>query len=399
MEISSALRKIWSVVWRRETASLLFITGLLVSIFALFSSLPSQAAQVEVAYAEEVSSFSNILENPLDAPHKIASFIATSITPTVRALRFVSFLYVLAATYAVFYVVRHWHGGKAALLTGIMFSVNAIVLAIGRLGTPQVTLLSWFVFAGMLLWHMHSKSNRVMPFLVVASSGALLYTPGAPWIFLIVCGVYFNRIREFFYGVKRSAVITGTIAALVVMLPLIVSFISDPDLIRQWLLIPQSIELSSAWRSSLAVPSAFLFRMPAEPLINVARLPVLDIASGFLLLIGLYAYARKLKLDRTRVMIGVAIVGMVLGLLGNVIAGVVLLLPFAFSVIGAGIEYLLDVWSQVFPHNPIAIGFASILISLAALGSSYYQLTRFLVVWPQTPETREVYDQPRLLEK
>ncbi len=397
-QIIIASKKLWARLWSRETGSLLLVTIILCSIFALFSSLPSHAAQVEVDYAKEVSSISNIIEDPLNAPHKLLSYVATSVTPTVRALRAISFLYVLAATYAVFYVVRHWHGGRAALLTALMFSVNAVVLAVGRLGTAQVSLVSWFVFAGLLLWHMHSSSNRILPFIVVLMCGALLYTPGAPWIFVIICGVYFNRIKEFFYGVKHTAFLTGVLAALVVMLPLIISFVQQPSLIREWLLVPEMIDFSTAWKSSLAVPSAFVFRMPVEPLINIARLPVLDIASGLLLLIGLYAYSQKIKLDRTRVMIGIAIVALLLGLMGNVISGVILLLPFVFSVIGAGIEYLLDLWSDVFPRNPLAIGFASILISTAALGSGYYQLTRFLVVWPQTTETRELYDQPRLLE-
>lgn len=398
-QLQNAFRRVRRFLMRRETASLLFITVVLCSVFAFFTSIPSQAAPEEISYAESVSSLKNIFDNPLDAPHKIASYIALKLTSSVRATRSVSFIYLFAATYALFYALRRWHGGRAGLLVALMFSVNAVALSSGRLGTTLVTLLSWFIFAGLLLWHMHSKSNRVMPFLVVLSCAALLYTPGAPWIITIVAIIYFNRIKEFFYGVKLSAVLSGAGAGLLIMLPLLIAFMRSPELVKSWLLLPQSIVIQDVWRQALAVPSAFIFRMPVFPLINIARLPVLDIASGFLFLIGLYAYLKKLKLDRTRLMIGVAVVGMLLGALGNVIPGVILLLPFVYSVVAAGIEYLLDIWVDVFPRNPFAIGFASILIALVALGSSYYQLTRFLVVWPQTPETRTIYSQPRMLDR
>jgi hypothetical protein len=87
-----------------------------------------------------------------------------------------------------------------------------------------------------------------------------------------------------------------------------------------------------------------------------------------------------------------------LGALGSPITAIVFLLPFAFSVIAAGIEFMLDEWSSVFPRNPVAKSFSVILLTTTVPFSSYYQLTRFFVVWPQTPETRAVYSESRILD-
>jgi len=96
-------------------------------------------------------------------------------------------------------------------------------------------------------------------------------------------------------------------------------------------------------------------------------------------------------------MIGIALVGVIVGALGQTIMAIVLLLPFAFSVIAAGIEFLSDEWQNVFPRNAIAKGFGALLIVAAVLFGSYYQLTRFLVVWPQTPETKAIYNESRII--
>ena len=138
--------------------------------------------------------------------------------------------------------------------------------------------------------------------------------------------------------------------------------------------------------------------MTQEPLLSVGRLPVFDLASGFLFLIGLNAYRKKIKLDRTRIMLVIALIALLFGALEQALIGIIVLLPFAFSIIAAGIEYLLDEWYRVFPRNPFAKSFGIIAITAVVLFSSYYQMTRFLVVWPHAPETRETYDLKRSIE-
>jgi hypothetical protein len=130
----------------------------------------------------------------------------------------------------------------------------------------------------------------------------------------------------------------------------------------------------------------------------VGSLPVLDVAAGGLFLIGMYAYQKNAKLERTKIMLLTAFLGILLGALGQVTIGIFLIMPYVYSVIAAGISYVLDEWYGVFPRNPFARSFGLLLVTIVVLISVYYQATRFFVVWPQTPETRQTYNQSGLIQ-
>ncbi len=393
--------KIWRFVrasFSRESLYLVIIRALLYGIYSFISLVPSEAAETEHRNVEQSSSLRKVYENPVNAPYKLATYALTSLSPSVRMARAISFVFYMGACVALFYALKHWHTLQASILTTLAFASNAVILGTSRLGTPAITTFSFFIFSGLLLWQVHSKSNKIVPIIVLLCLAALLYVPGAIWFFIIIAVVYGNRFKHLFKNVKRPAVIIGAILALALLTPLVLSFVENSNYLKEWLLLPPQLDWGNVPRSILRVPSAFIYRMPIEPLVNIARLPVFDIATGVLFLIGLNAYMRKLKLDRTRVMIGAALVAIVIGAFGQTLLAVIMLMPFAYAVIAAGIEYLLDEWFSVFPRNPVARSFGVIMITATVLFSTYYQLTRFFVVWPQTPETRAVYDRSRIVE-
>ena len=398
------MKKIWKNLikgiirlWRRETLVLIAILTLFLSIFSVLSNIPERASIEEQAVANDSSSLRVIFDNPVNAPYKLATYGLTALSPSIRLVRAVSYIFYIGACIAMFYALRHWHTLQTSVITTAAFATNSVVLAVGRLGTTLITVMSFFIFSSMLLWQLHTHSNKFVPIIVLIAVGSLLYTPGAIWFFLILSVVYFNRFKKLFNDVKRPAIIFGVAISAILLAPLIISFVRDIDTLNQWLLIPSNFDTSEIPRSILRLPSAFIYRMPIEPIINVGRLPIFDIASGILFLIGLNAYRRKLKLDRTKVMIGSAIVAIVVGALGELTVSVIILLPFAYSIIAAGIEYLLDEWYSVFPRNPYARSFGLLLITSVMLFSIYYQMTRFFVVWPQAPETRAIYNQSRII--
>ena len=392
-KILKSLKKLW----RRELLVLIAILTLFLSIFSVMSNIPEKAALQEHATAKDSSSLGAIFDNPVNAPYKLATYVTTSFSPSIRLVRAVSYIFYIGACVAMFYALRHWHTLQTSIITTVAFATNSVVLAVGRLGTTLITVMSLFIFSSMLLWLLHTRSNKFVPIIVLMALGSLLYTPGAVWFFLIIGIVYFNKFKKLFNNVKKPAIFFGLAVSTLLITPLILGFIRDTETLNQWLLIPSNLSFAEIPRAILRVPSAFIYRMPTEPLINVGRLPIFDVASGILFLIGLNAYRRKLSLDRTKVMIGSAIVGIIVGALGELTVSVILLLPFAYSIIAAGIEYLLDEWYSVFPRNPYARSFGLLVITTVVLFSIYYQMTRFFVVWPQTPETRAVYNQSRII--
>lgn len=384
---------------RRETIIVIAISALLFSFFVVFCNIPSQSSIEEQQTAQSAQSINEIFNSPVNAPYKIATLVLTTYSPSVKLVRFVSYIFYIGACIAMFYALRHWHTLQTSVLTTAAFATNSVLLATARLGTTLITVTSFFIFTSLLLWQLHSRSNKLLPAVVLISVACLLYTPGAIWFLLALSFVYWNRFKSLFKNVKRQAIIIGSVLSIVLMLPLFISFFRDSHNLNQWLLLPDTLAWANVPRSILRVPSAFIYRMPSEPLINVARLPVFDLSAGILFLIGLNAYRKKLKLDRTRVMIASAIIAIIVGALGSLLLSIILILPFAYSVIAAGIEFLLDEWYTVFPRNPFARSFGLIMITSVVLFSIYYQTTRFFVVWPQTPETRTVYNQSRIINR
>jgi len=362
------------------------------------SLIPTKFAQLEIDYTTEIRTYSNIGANPLSLPHKLASYGVQAFSDSVRSVRAVSIVMFGLCVVALYRILKRWHGEKIALFASAMFATNATSLAVGRLAYPLVLIFSWSIVIALLLWIQHGKSRKIAPFSLLVMSAILLYIPGAPYFFLLLLILFGNKLFSTFKLLKRSTMYIALVAGILVISPLAISFYNDVNVLRQWLLLPQTIEVSSIPFNILRVPSAFIYRSPVDALITVGRLPVLDVAAGGFFLIGLYAYQKNTKLERTKIMIVTALFGIILGALGEVFIAVILLLPYVYSVIAAGISYVLDEWYSVFPRNPFARSFGLLLVTLVVLMSMYYQLTRFLVVWPQTPETRSTYNQSGLIQ-
>jgi hypothetical protein len=384
--------------WRRQSIYGFLLLVLLAFIVIQLSIIPSNFANVESSYSTETSIFSNIGQNPLSLPHKLATYVTVQVSDSIRSVRAVSIVILGFSVIALYRIIKRWHSEKIALFTAAMFGLNATSLAVGRLGAPLVLILCWSIIISILMWLQHGKSRKIAPVVLLIISAALIYVPGAPYFFILLIVLFGKKLLKISKSLSSKTIYTGIIFSVILIGPLFYSFYNDINLVRNWFLIPQSIDWSSIISNILKVPSAFIYKSPVNPLLNVGTLPVLDVASGGLFLIGLYAYQKNSKLERTKIMILTAAFGIILGALGEVTIGIVLLLPFVYSVIAAGISFILDEWYSVFPRNPIARSFGLLLVTFVILMSIYYQTTRFFVVWPQTPETRQVYDQPNLIQ-
>jgi len=384
--------------WRRQAIYGLLLMALLAVIVMQLSIIPSKFATVEIDYATQSQNYTSIGQNPLSLPHKLATFTVTKFTDSARWVRAISIVFFGFCVVALYRILKRWHSDQIALFSTVLFATNATVLAVGRLGTPLVLLFGWSIIISLLLWLQHGYSRRVAPFFLIVFSAALLYVPGAPYFFILLAMMFGKKLINTLLGLKRSTMVTAIFAAAFVLFPLALSFVGDIAIFKAWLLLPESIELKSIIVNILRVPSAFIYRSPVDPLLSVGRLPIFDVASGGFFLMGLYAYQRHIKLERTRIMLLTAVLSIILGALGEVTVATVILLPFVYSVVGAGISFVLDEWYGVFPRNPFARSFGLLLVTLVVLMSTYYQLTRFMVVWPQTPETRAVYNQSSLIQ-
>lgn len=397
----SKLQRIYELFWRnirqRQTAYLLLLLALLVFLIYQLSIIPPGAAEKEVVYVQTNSTFTNIINDPLSLPHKIATYLFSEVSSSIRFTRAISIVFFSLSVFALYRILKRWHSDKIALLTSLLFASNATVLAVARLASPEVLLFGWAIVISLLLWLHHGSSRKIAPLMLALAAVALLYIPGAPYFFLLLGILFSNRIIKTFKNMDTKYFYLSIVLGLAVAAPLVYSFVKEPSLMREWMLLPSMITWGEIPGNIFKIPSAFIYKAEPFPLLNVGRLPILDVASGGLFLVGLYAYQRYMKLERTRIMLLTALLGIILGALGQTLFGILLILPFIYCVIAAGISYLLDAWYAVFPKNPFARSFGLLLIVFVVLMSVYYQSTRFLVVWVNAPETNEIYNQSRLI--
>jgi hypothetical protein len=370
----------------------------LIAVLYYISLIPIGASHTEVDFYYSSSSLSEIFANPLSLPYKLVNFFLTQLSPSIRTARALSVIVFGVSVFSLYKILKRWHNSKIALFSAVLFGTNATVLSIARLGTPLVLLLSWSVILSILVWLQYGKSRKIAPVGLAIVGALLFYIPGAPYFYLLLVVLFANKHKSFFLSIQKQALYFGIFLGILAVSPLIYRVVTDSVVLREWLLIPQSVDWGSIPRNILRVPSAFIYRAPGDALINVGRLPIFDVASGGLFLLGLYGYYKNYKLERVRIMLLSALFAIVLGALGQVTAGFIIVIPFAYAVVAAGISLLLEEWYKIFPNNPFARSFGIIAIVVMLSFSVYYQLNRFLIVWPQTPETRQEYNQPRLLQ-
>lgn len=383
---------------RRQTVYVAIIIGLLIGIIVQLSLVPSGASQTEIHTYNDVSSISAITNNPTYLAYKIPGYVMSQFSSSVRAMRALSIVFYSICIVALYRILKRWHSSRTALLTLAIFATNATVLGVARLASTQVMLLSWVIIISLLLWLVHGKSRNASPFSLGVIGALLFYTPGAPYFFVLLLFMYSKKYRGLFKKLPLKTKLLAFIVSIAAITPLIISFIRDSEVLQQWLLIPDTIGWSSLFQNILRVPSAFFFRSPVDPTITVGSLPILDLATAGLFLIGVYVYWRNFRLERTKIILSICAFSLVAGAMGQTMFAVIILLPFVYAVIASGVSCLLDEWYARFPKNPFARIFGATILIILLSVITYYQLTRSLVVFPQTPETRQEFNSPRLIQ-
>src|SRR5690606_27939945 len=133
--------------------------------------------------------------------------------------------------------------------------------------------------------------------------GLLLYIPSLIWFLFAVSLWQFKAITKLIKAYPRwlIAVLTGVLA--VMLLPLLLSFVNDPELIRTWLGLPVSLVPLDVLKRLVLLPVFLVARGPVQPIFNLGALPLLDVFATVLLVLGVYWYYFRLQLLRTQLLI------------------------------------------------------------------------------------------------
>jgi hypothetical protein len=336
-----------------------------------------------------------IIDNPVNAPVKVGQYIFQKLSlETPLFLRSVSVAVAVLSVWLFYALLLKWHTARVALLGTIMFVTSSWFLHSARLATPNVLLLGLLALISVGHFMRFGENKNQAWLLGAVVAGIALYIPGLVW-FLILGLIWQSRRLNEALRVISTPVLCACVGIMVALIaPITIGLIRNPGIWRELLGFAPTFEPPIEILKNIAqVPLSLFWKSPENPVYWLGNLPILDVFAAVMFVLGAYAYWFRFRLDRTRLLMGIFVLGSLwIGISGRH-ENITLLLPFVYVIIAAGITLMLQQWFTVFPRNPIARGIGAGLLATAILISCTYQVTNYFIAWPNNPTTKSVFQQ------
>lgn len=387
------VRRFFVLQWQPILTVVLGVTLLIGLLWYRLGTLTPGFSTTEIQTINDSATYAALKANPLFLPFKLPLFVLQHFGyNSAVAMRSVGAVYGLITALLFYIVLRQWHTKRIATIGAALFATSSWFLQTSRLAAPYVLyplgIISLFVIFYWLYQSKHTKLVFAIGTLVAVGS---LYIPGMIW-FVGLCIVW--QFKKIYAYMKKIPIWLRIVMAIIVVglvVPLIYTGIYNANVLLGMFGIPTQF-LPIEWIKRLLVLPAFvLARGPEEPMLNLGRLPLLDILSATMAVVGVYWYYLKASLMRSRLMLAFAIIATVLITL-NGVTMISLLMPLAYILITAGILLLLQQWFTVFPNNPLARGIGIVIICVAVGITGAYHMKRYFIAWSGSPATKATFN-------
>ncbi len=379
--------------WRKR----LFMGISLLAIFALcFYNLAKLTngylSYPELKTIESSSSGQLIWDNPLNLPVKIGQYGLIKLGLGSTALfRSVSAIFGVLLVVLFYKLVKLWFSPTIAWLSSALLLTSSLFLHYARLATPDILVPLGFIslmWSGW--WVFKSKPSNLRLALSMLILSACLYVPGLIWFALLLVFVQYRHIVKIANKASPLSITVVLVSLLLLFSPLARALTTTPSLVLEWLAIPSLFEKFVFAKNFLYVPSSLVVRTQLDPVYNLVRLPLLDVITIMLVVLGSYAFFIRLDLVRSRMLIGAIFISWFLVALNNGVK-INLFLPLIYLAVAGGIMFLLQQWYSVFPKNPLARTFGLILVFGLLTTSIIYNSTRYYIAWANNPVSRQSF--------
>lgn len=389
--------------WVRKKAVILFTYSVLVTaLLAVYTykqqSLIPGLNTYEQEAVQQLNNYKYPWRNSIDAPFTTTAKILTLTgIGNVRAVRLTSALLMVMSIVMFYQLLRNWLLSPGKALVGTtLFATSSWALVLGRGGHTVVAGIFFLLLIFTLSTRLYFTTHPFLDWLLfIAAVSLSLYTPLIVWLVFLAFVIYMLNIRQKQRTVPLKTwhkLIVGSLGTLLVI-PLLISFILDKSYVLT-LLGVDGLVISIptlVLNAGSIVASIFFINTTTSP-IGLGRLPLLDIFSLFMFLLGTYYFERRLSLKRSKLLFGGLAMGIIICSLSEFnVMRVSLLLPLVYIFISAGIHESISRWLAVFPRNPIARTVGIIVISIALGFTSFYHLSRTFIARPGNPQTRSLY--------
>lgn len=370
--------------------------GLFLLVFGLDGLLPG-FSQVEIDSVNG-STIASIKDNPVNAPFRLLQLTSTNVFGLNGwGVRLPSILFGATSILCLFIFLRKLYGEKIAIMGSLLAGLSSFFLIYARLGTPAIA-LTWSIASLLAIGSVMMTTQKVKSTHILLASvlgSVVIYFPfGWFWLLLILLAKPKEMIRTLREG--NNFALIGFLAIITLALvPLVFALITSPSIAKDFVLWSGDLpKFSEFVKNILRVLLAPFWRDTIlNPTTHLGNLPLLDVFSSSMVILGGLTLLFKPTLARTRVLIIILIVStLAISLTQDRSVYAMLIIPLA--VLGAvGLHRLLEEWYGLFPKNPFARVGALIPVALVLTMAVYYQLHRTFVAWPKNPEVKAAYNQ------
>ena len=227
----------------------------------------------------------------------------------------------------------------------------------------------------------------------VASIAIAAYLPYGIWIIAIATvGLFIYGKKKLKKISKKQLIIAGTLYILL-LLPLLISLSGAPGQLKELLGIYGGFIGPRAYILHLIYQLTGIYLYAQLNSVTwVGNLPLLDIFTAALSLLGIFYFIRRFRHRRSILIFSSFItLFLTIGLSANYLNYQMLFLPILYIFFIAGLIELMKRWLTIFPRNPLVLTIGVSLVVIAVAFSVFFQLERYFVAWSNSPTTKSVY--------
>lgn len=302
------------------------------------------------------------------------------------------------AVVGIFLLIRTWFRTNTALITTLIGATSPLFLFATQDGTPMIyaiTLSVWLLVVSTFVSRRCSPrlTWKVLFFILMSLN---LYTPLGIYLNLAIIStiIFHPHIRHQTKTLSLERIILGSLAALIVLTPLIYSLSMQPELALTLLGIPSS--LNGLGGNILNVLNQW-FGYHADQSSAILA-PMFSIGTSLVILFGVWRFVLIKYTARSYIIWLWTLILLPLIFLNPHYA--VLIFPLALLMIAMGISSLFVQWYKLFPYNPYARVAGLLPMTLVVGGLMFSGAVRYATSYYYSADTvRHFSSDRRLLDE
>lgn len=365
------------------------ICALLASVGALLLRLidrmPDALAAIETSRAPgtlSLTSWLTITDTPLYWPYY--TFIELTNTTGID-IRYISAGFALAAMLGMYAVFQTWFNRYYAALGALIMTCNTLFLSIALYATPASFVLFYVVMSVLAVTLLYR--GKGYGYLLGAVTLSLSLYAGIVGIIGAMCQLsvlLYVLLRKRLQRPNIKMALSSAILFLLMATPAV--YVAVNGYSTFWELTVFTFEQAFDTLKLLTIGS------PRNTLLLPATWPLLEIGSFALLVLGVAVSIARRKADRYKFLLVLFTVALLAFLIGGQSGALraFLLVPMAV-LITAGLRYISDVWTSVFPKNKAATIIAHTATVSIVIVICVFHLLRYTTLLPQLPEYKQAF--------